>query len=271
MNIECVTFVGGSGRCGTTLICQLLDVHPEVASIFEVHTLITFLQCLREERLPDAEVEGLYLEDVDHGLSLASEYNWRFRREEVLHVWLEKVKAALESGEPLQTVIRRWSDYLHRLQMVRDGSTRIIHKTPALAAYLPEIWRLWPSGRFLHMIRDPRDVIASYLAQDWGPTNTTEGIEWYCERVGLAIAHGRGDERYLEVKMEDLVENPGDVLDRVQLWAGLAPETERMLAQIYVNPGANGSRGNLLDQKSSRRIYEETASRIPALYELYKP
>lgn len=269
MNVEQVIFVGGSGRSGTTLVCELLDLHSEAASIFEVWPLITLLDHLRKEQAPDKELGELNLRGINYSLSPAAEFNWRFRREELLYAWSAKVKATLESGQPLHVAIRHWADYLHRLQMTRDGSTRIIHKTPALAAYLPELWRLWPSGRFLHIIRDPRDVVASYLAQEWGPTDVRSGVEWYCARAGAAIRDGRGDTRYMEVKMEDLVKNPREVLDQIQNWAGLSPETEGMLTGMQVRPDVVNYRKNQLDPKVARWIYEESVSRIPALGELY--
>lgn len=269
MNTEDVIFVGGSGRSGTTLISELLDMHPEAAAIFEVWTLITFLHYFREDRLPNAGLDDLDRENTEYALSPASEYNWRFRKEETAQAWSGKVKAALAAGQPLPVAIRQWADYLHRLQMARDGSTRIIHKTPALAVYLPEIWQLWPSGHFLHMIRDPRAVIASYLVQDWGPVNIEEGIAWYCGRVGPALQNGRGDQRYLEVKLEEMVEHPAEVLDQIQQWAGLVPATARMLMQRYMKPEVIHHWKNQLDRKSADWIYEETVNRIPAIGELY--
>ena len=271
MNVEGVIFVGGSGRSGTTLICELLDIHPDVAALFEVWTLITLLHYLKEDRAPNTALDELNRDNLEFSLSPVSEYNWRICKEEATYAWSQKVKATLAGGEPLAVAIRQWADYLHRLQMTRDGSRRIVHKTPALAAYLPEIWRLWPTGHFLHMIRDPRDVIASYLVQDWGPTTIQEGVDWYCGRVGPAIEHGRGDPRYLEVTLESLAERPREILDDIQRWAGLAPETERMLTQMYVRPQAVNHRRDQLDQASSRWIFQEVAARIPALARLYRP
>ena len=272
MNIEKVVFVGGSGRSGTTLVCKLLDLHSATATIFEVWPLISLLHYLRENRLPDTKTdEEVAREHIEYSLSLRTEFNWRVRKEEAIYAWSEKMMDLLAAGQPLQVAIRRWADYLHRLQMVRDGSSRIVHKTPALATYLAEIWELWPSGRFLHMIRDPRDVVASYLSQDWGPTNVRDSVEWYCGRVGPAITHGRGDERYLEIKMESLVETPNQVLEQVQSWAELSPETERILSQIVVNASTARHRRNQLDRDSAKWIYEETVRRIPTLGDLYEP
>jgi peptidoglycan/xylan/chitin deacetylase (PgdA/CDA1 family) len=271
MNLEQVIFVGGSGRSGTTLICELLDLNSESASIFEVWPLITLLQRFRDDKLASEPLPDLDERQVDFILSAASEYNWRCSRDEVVYAWTNKLKGTLAGGRSLEVAIRCWLDYLHSLQMIRDNSSRIVHKTPALSAYLPEIWQLWPEARFLHMIRDPRGVIASYMNQGWGPKTISEGVDWYCKRVGPALVCGRGDERYVEVKLEDLVSRPAELIDRIQCWASLPLETGTIMARHFIDPAVVNYRRDQLDEDSARLIYNDTVSRIPGLNTLYAP
>ncbi len=68
-----------------------------------------------------------------------------------------------------------------------------------------EIQTFLPEARFVHLIRDGRDVALSVLKQDWGP----QSIEAAAEKWRSRVLRGRAQQPYLgfyiEVKFEDLV------------------------------------------------------------------
>ena len=68
-----------------------------------------------------------------------------------------------------------------------------------------EIQTYLPEARFIHLIRDGRDVALSVLKQDWGP----QTIEAAAEKWRSRVLRGRAQQPYLgfymEVKFEDLV------------------------------------------------------------------
>jgi hypothetical protein len=72
---------------------------------------------------------------------------------------------------------------------------------------------LLPEARFIHIIRDGRDVALS-LRQTWfspGPDMATLAADW-CEWVTAIRAEGAGVRHYREVRYEDLVNDPEGVL-----------------------------------------------------------
>ena len=90
--------------------------------------------------------------------------------------------------------------------------------------------RVFPSARFVHLIRDGRDAAVSYLAMPAGVAARTLAnpgsaaafaCQWRAE-VKAARALGRrvGD-RYLEVRYEGLVERPKEVLRQICDFAAL--------------------------------------------------
>lgn len=91
-----------------------------------------------------------------------------------------------------------------------------IEKTPMHALHIDVIDYLLPRARFIHLIRDPRDVVASMLAaarswgRYWAPTEAGDAARVWRRHVNSARTLGRrlGSDRYTELRYEDLVANP---------------------------------------------------------------
>jgi hypothetical protein len=68
----------------------------------------------------------------------------------------------------------------------------------------------FPEGRFVHIIRDGRDVALSLMDRRFGVGHIVEAARYWRRRVTLARASGRriGPMRYREVQYEALLENP---------------------------------------------------------------
>jgi hypothetical protein len=270
MNTDRVVFIGGSGRCGTTLIAELLDLHPDIASIFEIHSFVFLLKCLRNRTVPGILLLESQYEVINEALLPATEYNWRLTREEAAYSWENYVIGPLQSGEPLVDVIRGWINLIHRVQMIRDGAQFIVHKTPVLASYLPEIREIFPNSLFIHIVRRPDAVINSYLEQDWGPSSVGEGIDWYCERVGDFMNQAPDFSNCITIKFEDLLDSPAAILERLQGFAGIPPATYEILAHNLIDTTKKRPGLSKLGPNDIRIIYEQLESRLAVIAEMYK-
>lgn len=122
-----------------------------------------------------------------------------------------------------------------------QGKQRWGDKTPLYMQYLGLLERLFPTARYLHLVRDGRDAALSYLAvpagvmtEPWGHPRDPAGFacQWRTE-VAAAQALGRkvGGGRYLEVRYEDLVAEPEETLRAVCGFAGLEYE-DAMLGYV---------------------------------------
>jgi hypothetical protein len=110
----------------------------------------------------------------------------------------------------------------------RRGKTIVGDKTPGYARELPTLHLLWPEARFVHLIRDGRDVCLSILnwerAKSWKPGEGAARFRtWEQDPVGTAAlwwewhvrlareAGGQfGSELYYELRYESLVTRPTD-------------------------------------------------------------
>lgn len=168
-------FVVGSPRSGTTLTRFILDSHPSISCGPETH----FLGDLH--RLADTHWMRAERFDVDR------EY------------W--------------DHLVRDFFEALHVDYMRRRGRRRWADKTPGYALHLDYIDRLFPDARFVHVIRDGRDVVASYRYR-WGYRAAVKAPGQWARHVDAGLRFGRGTaaDRYHEIRYEELVRNPEQVL-----------------------------------------------------------
>lgn len=180
-------FIGGAPRSGTTLLLRLLERHPDVVGMFEPKVgslLVDWLEGL----LDPSDPEGPWRSRV-------SEY---FTREDLYRSF----------GEGLRALYDGWA--------ASRGKRRWVEKTPRNAIQLPELFTLFPDLRFVHMIRDGRDVAVSMPTLGGAPKSVPECARLWKRyvRCGRGAASTRPD-RCLEVRYEDLVARPEPVVRRV--------------------------------------------------------
>lgn len=82
-----------------------------------------------------------------------------------------------------------------------------VETTPMNIPQADKLQKLFPNALFINMIRDPRDVIASLLTKNWGPTTALEGLDWIEKRLlaGHAALSKIQADKKITIALEDLV------------------------------------------------------------------
>jgi hypothetical protein len=191
-------FVCGVTRSGTTLLRLMLDSHPELAIPGETHWVPKMIRKM-ERRPQSADDLADFIIDSkrwgDFHLD-ADELRERFRS-------LDNVNAA--------DAIRAF----YMLYAEREGKSRYGDKTPGYIREMMRIQRVLPEARFVHIIRDGRDVSLSHMRMNWGPENYAESAQLWVERITKARRQAPKVNHYMEVHFEDLVRDTEGVLRRV--------------------------------------------------------
>jgi hypothetical protein len=189
-------FVVGVGRSGTTLLRLMLDAHPELAIGPETQFVPELIE-LAERGASTAEL-------VD---AMAAARTWND-----FGLDAGAVRARAGDGD-LADLLRAF----YSLYAEGRGKPRWGEKTPAYVRRMEPIGELLAEARFVHLIRDGRDVALSRRARGMGagkPMAKTATL-WRKRIEGAREAAARLPGRYLELRYEDLVADPEPALRSV--------------------------------------------------------
>jgi hypothetical protein len=188
-------FICGVTRSGTTLVRLMLDSHPELAIPGETHWLPKLIKFQERSRHSADELADLI---IDH------------KRWGDFHLDAEELRARFRTLRPVTAADAIRAFYL--LYAEREGKTRYGDKTPGYVKEMPRIERVLPEARFVHIIRDGRDVALSHLRMNWGPETFAKSARLWRNRIRKARKHGPKVAHYTEIRFEHLIADTEGVL-----------------------------------------------------------
>jgi hypothetical protein len=156
------------------------------------------------------------------------------------------------------------------LLAAKPSATLVLEKDPNYSLCVPNILRTVPHGRFIHLIRDGRDVVHSMMrvaqtwARVWAPSSVADAaLRWKRCVVGARTA--RCASGYLEVLYEDLVgDGGGDVLGEMFAFCRVKASDELVttLYDLYQYRGDQDQvmRGGIVVTGEGRNALDEAAS-----------
>ena len=165
-------FIVGVNRSGTTLLRLMLDSHPQMTIPPETHFVPEMIRLARRENTTRKRLVRAATDHPrwgDFGLE-----------EEVLLGRLQEVKP-LNPADAIRV--------FYDLYAEKEGKPRWGDKTPRYMRAMPRIERALPEARFIHLIRDGRDVALSQAerAIDGEVPSITEVAERWRRRWRLAV------------------------------------------------------------------------------------
>lgn len=191
-------FVCGVTRSGTTLLRLMLDSHPEVAIPGETHWVPKLIKAFERSKQSADDAADLV---IDH------------KRWGDFHLDADEVRERIRALDPITAadVIRTF----YGIYAEREGKSRYGDKTPGYVQQMRHIQRVLPEARFVHIIRDGRDVSLSHLRMNWGPETYAESAKLWRNRIRKARKMAPSIDHYTEVRFEELVADTEGVLRRV--------------------------------------------------------
>ena len=190
-----LVFLVGCPRSGTTYLQQLLASHPKIKTGQESY-LFNFIAPLR--------------------------YQWRTQVAN-----LEKAPRGgaglpcyFEEDQFIKALQDFLFDLLQPMLQPLSGDEIFLEKTPRHALHLDDIHALLPKARLIHLVRDPRDVVASLLAahrswgRHWAPGNATAAARLWCEFVNSVKVSAQDipSDLFYQIRYEDLLADPRQIL-----------------------------------------------------------
>jgi hypothetical protein len=222
-------FVVGCGRSGTTLLRAMLDSHPDLAVPGESYWLVGQGRLQRKYQ-PDALLDALV----------------RSPRVRLWGLDPDSLSRAVREASNFADAVRS----VYALYAVSQEKARYADKTPSYVLHIGFLSHLLPEARFIHIVRDGRNVAISIAGGHFGPNSLSRAMLYWRYHVSNGRASGsRIGSNYLEIRYEDLVEDPVATLSMACRFAGLefAPEmldyparSDRVLRQT-LSPDRHGN------------------------------
>jgi hypothetical protein len=272
-NIESPIFIGGTGRCGTTILSQILHQHPdlfttssELKLIVESYGLVSLSEHLTDRWNPQSghialEKFKYFANQLCHfgfinpflrilgKLPLFKNHSWilkkfpsiRYSAHEIasrfgekhfkkcIQELLNKLIYRIDISKPINTcgvwypfyVTNKFerSDLLEIFRgFLRDlysnplhiyGKKRWCDDTPFNLMKAHFLLELYPRMKFIHILRDPRDVVASYSNQGWASNQVSINTHIITNLIKgwLDLRSKLSPENLLEIRLEDLTQD----------------------------------------------------------------
>jgi len=191
-----VVFVCGALRSGSSLVHLILDHHPEIKNPGEFDFL--FDQISGDGKFP----------------TMAAYLEW-LSVHRIFQSKLLSIDISLDYPELIDSFI---------VQMNQENCVLALN----IHRGFHSIPYVFPNAKFIHLIRDPRDVARSSIGMGWAG-NVYYGIEHWLqtEQDWKQLQNKILPEQYLEIRFEDLILSPEAILKEVCSFIGV-PYSDKM-------------------------------------------
>jgi hypothetical protein len=197
-------FIVGSSRSGSTLLRLMLASHSRIAIPSETWYLTPLIEKFPFDRL-------LRENEINQAISvMTNHYTWP-------DMGLDAAEMRCRVANLSEIRLRDLVEIVYRWHMEVEGKWRWGDKTPAYIEIVPPLAAMFADAKFIHLIRDGRDVAKSFQRQGWhGPWMHGYTREWL-RAVELDMKLGKTplNKRILRVLYEDLVLHPEATLRRI--------------------------------------------------------
>ena len=198
-----LAMVVGLPRSGTTFLQIVLGSHPDIVTSRETHLFDRYLGPMfnrfacEEADLQSPDGIRLHIGHdtlIGHVRTIAS-----------------SVFASIHAGNP--------------------GAQVVLEKTPGHLAWMKLIHDCFPEIQFIHIVRDPRGVVASRRAVGkeawggWAKGGVEETAHAWSASISDALAGTKAlGDSYRQVRYEDLFANGATVINELYQWLGLSTD-----------------------------------------------
>lgn len=216
-------FIVGCPRSGTTLLQRMVNAHPQIAITPESHWIPHLY-----EKPWALTPEGL----IEHKLIRELAAHPKFARLGIGREELKRLERLARNGQPL--TYSGLVTALLDLYAEAQGKPLVGDKTPDYVRRISTLHRLWPEARFVHVIRDGRNVCLSMM--EWPKVHPKPGdfttwrddpvstAAWWWEFnvwLGRDAGGSLGSGLYHELRYEALVARPQEECERLCAFLGL--------------------------------------------------
>lgn len=183
-------FLVGAERSGTTLLRLMLDRHPDIAFYSEFEFVVDYFQGNNYPSLDD------YYEYLATDRIFQSG-NWSSDR-------------SLNYPQLVNSFL---------VQKREDTGKYFVGAT--VHRHFDRLLKIWSDAKFIHIVRDGRDVARSCVNMNWAGNVWTGSDRWIeVEQLWSQLKRSLSQDRYIEVRYETLIAQPETILTDLSNFIG---------------------------------------------------
>jgi hypothetical protein len=188
--LQSPVFLVGSMRSGSTLLRLMLDHHPEIA----------------------------FDKEFDFAVALVSDTGQLPSMQSYL-AWIKHVRGMDYEVRPSLGYQEQVYDFLRQKKATSGGKK---YAGATVHVHFDRLRFLWPNARYVHLVRDPRDVARSVLQKGWaGNIYQASGFWIQAEDCWDSLAVHLSTDQFIELHYEDLVTQTESELSRICQFIGV--------------------------------------------------
>jgi len=207
-------FIGGCDRSGTTMLGAMLGSHSEILSVPEAQFILEVYKEAYRKKFLDSPSKILkaikshlrfQLWGVDVG-SLTEKTDW----------------SEISYADVICMVVKQYA-----LGVDKVGASFWVDHVPGNIRNTFVLLELFPTAKFIHIVRDGRAVASSLASVRWGPSSIDRIANWWMMYIahGLAAENVLGSKKIIRIAYEDLVQNSQKTLGEICQFIGLQFES----------------------------------------------
>lgn len=227
-----ILFIVGMPRSGTKLLRDLLNRHPDVAIFPNESHFFPRMPALIEKHGDPRRRERfarLYAE-------LEGTRFMRRIRADGISIERDDWFARIDGGGARDVLKALFACYA-----AMTGRRIVGDKTPEYLTEVPVLSGFFPHAKFVHIVRDPRDYVVS-MRKAWGKSLPRAAQRWKTSIRKFRHDVTRADVDWIELRYEDLVTSPREVLGRLCAFIGV-PFHDAMLTLERPSENLGDTRG----------------------------
>lgn len=271
-------FIAGASRSGTTLLMNLLDAHRELL-IFPMEQKVFKQYFTRPSATREAYFLDRFITERSEGQQtvlanrvLHQEYRDRMKDEFGIDFdldvdsdrFLQRYREVLSTSEvALADILTALTEALVAANpyaaSIYPHTRYVVYKDPFTTEFFArDAAEELPTSKFLHIIRDPYARYCSTKKRQLREgrlikrrtmrrINFRDFATGFAEQIiaslqtGLENQRVLGETRYMIMRFEDLVENPGSTMERITDWLGIQFEEAMLQPSKLGSPIESGS------------------------------
>jgi hypothetical protein len=242
-----VIFVGGTGRCGKSIVAECLAQHPDAFKLpfelrfltdpdgivdFYTSSLSSWSPFLADRRLKRL---GRLLRTIGASPDYSFHKYTGWQLSEYIPTWYQRVDQLMQrlyefcyecdwvgsegdgkmyhagptNREDLTCILSTFVRAVIKDLLEINNKSIFISDDTWSVLFAKELTELLPEAKFIHVYRDPRDVVSSMSRQRWCPSDLEQAARYYLDIFEAAF---KNSDISCSQRLEDFIEHPSLML-----------------------------------------------------------